>query len=199
MELLDQVALVTGAGSGIGRAAALGLAGKGAHLGLIDMEKAGMESLKEEIEKLGRKALTFKTDISKREETEETFKAALDTFGRIDILVNCAGIVSRTCVADMSEEIWDRTIDVNLKGVFLCCKAVLKPMMEQKRGRIVNFVSGRGVNGQKGNADYAASKGGVIAFTKSLALEVAPYGINVNGIAPGPTDTPMWRKGKEKE
>ena len=199
MELLDQVALITGAGSGIGRAVALGLAREGAHIGIIDIDEAGSEALKREIEETGRKALAFKTDVSNSQQVQETVKAALNAFGRTDILVNCAGIISRTLVEDMSEEIWDRTLDVNLKGTFLFCKEVLGPMREQKTGRIVNFASGRGIAGQMRGADYSASKGGVIAFTKSLALEVAEYGINVNAVAPGQTDTAMWRKGKSKE
>jgi NAD(P)-dependent dehydrogenase (short-subunit alcohol dehydrogenase family) len=102
-------------------------------------------------------------------------------------------------VKDMSEEVWDRTIDVNLKGIFLCCKAVIEPMMAQRGGKIINITSGRGVAGQFKAASYSASKGGVIGFTKSLALEVASFGINVNALAPGATDTDMWRDGKSNE
>lgn len=200
MKLLDKVALVTGASGGIGRAVALGLATEGAHIAINDIRmEAAAEELKKEIKKIGRRALKFKADVAKSEEVDEMVRTAIATFGKIDILVNCAGISTRTLVVDMSEEIWDRIIGTNMKGVFLCCKAVIKPMMEQKGGKIVNITSGRGVAGQIKGAHYSASKAGIIGFTKSLALEVAPYGINVNAIAPGATDTDMWREGKSKE
>jgi len=200
MKLLNKVALVTGGRGGIGRAVALGLAKEGADIVIIDIRMdAVAEELQKEIEGIGRKVLKVKADVSRSEEVAAMVKTALAAFGKIDILVNCAGIMPRLLVKDMSEEIWDRTIDVNLKGIFLCCKAVIEPMMAQQGGKIVNVTSGRGVAGQFKAASYSASKGGVIGFTKSLALEVASYGINVNALAPGATDTDMWRDGKSDE
>jgi len=200
MELVDKIALVTGASRGIGRAVAYALAKEGAHVVVNYLQsEAAAETLKEEIETLGRKALTVRADVARTEDVEQMVKAALDTFGRIDILVNNAGILPRILVTDMTDETWDRTLAVNLRGVFLCSRAVIRSMMEQKSGKIVSMTSGRGVAGQARGAHYSASKGGIIAFTKSLALEVAPYGINVNAVAPGPTNTDMWRAGGTKE
>lgn len=123
----------------------------------------------------------------------------LKTFGKIDFLVNNAGLLTRALVEEMGEEEWDLVIDTNLKGTFLCSQAVIKIMKEQKGGRIINITSGRGVGGMVKGAHYSASKAGMMGFTKSLSMELAPYGINVNGIAPGPIDTAHWRKGKSPE
>lgn len=200
MKLLDKIAVVTGAGRGIGRAAALGLAGEGAHVVInYNRSRVDADAVRQEIEKMGRKALPVRADVGKATEVDEMISQAMDTFGRIDILVNSAGINPRTPVMEMSEDLWDRTINTNLKGVFLCCRSVLTPMMQQKGGRIISMASGRGVTGQAHGAHYAASKGGIIGFTKSLALEVAGYGINVNAIAPGAMDTAMWRDSKSPE
>jgi len=200
LQLLNKAALVTGASRGIGRAAALVLAAEGADVAINFKEREkDAEALKKEIHLMGRRAFIIKADVSKKQEVEKMVSETLNTFGRIDVLVNSAGILPRSAVKDMPEEVWDRTIDTNLKGVFLCCQAVLKPMMEQKSGKIVNMTSGRGVAGQEKGAHYSASKGGIIGFTKSLALEMAPYGINVNAIAPGAMDTDMWRASKTED
>lgn len=200
MKLLGKVALVTGAGGGIGRALVIGLAEEGADIVINDVaSQAGLNDLSNRVEQVGRKSLTIRADISKANDVNDMVRTALSTFGKIDILVNCAGIMQKTLVADMTEEIWDRTIAVNLKGTFLCCKAVMASMMERKEGRIVNIASDRGISGSMRAAHYAASKGGVIAFTKSLAMELSPYEINVNAIAPGATDTTLWRQGWSKE
>jgi 3-oxoacyl-[acyl-carrier protein] reductase len=200
LELKDKVALITGSSRGLGRAIALGLAGEGANI-VIDYNKSkeAAEQVKREIDEMGRKTLMLKADVSIKDEVDMMVGTTLDTFGKIDILVNNAGILPKTLVVDMSEETWNRTINTNLKGVFLCSKAVIQPMMEKKSGKIINMTSGRGVVGQAYGAHYAATKGGIIAFTKSLALELASYGINVNAVAPGATDTDMWRGPKSKE
>ncbi len=196
--MLDKIALVTGASHGIGRAVSLGFAREGAHVVLCDYDEEGGEKVKKEIEKIGRKALYSKVDVTKGEEVERMVKTSLEAFRKIDILVNCVGIYPRMLVMDMNEEVWDRTIDTNLKGVFLCSKSVLAAMMVQKEGKIINLASYGAVVGRFKGAHYCASKAGIIAFTKSLALEVAPYGINVNAVAPGPTDTPLWRMGRSE-
>lgn len=200
VELKDKVALVTGSSRGLGRAMALGLAAEGANIVVnYNKSKASADQVTKTIEGMGQRVIQVKADVSKKDEVNAMVSTALETFGKIDILINNAGIFQRFLVADMSEEIWDATIDTNLKGIFLCSQAVIKSMMENKGGRIINMTSGRGVAGQFEGAHYSASKGGIIGFTKSLALEVSPYGINVNAIAPGATDTDMWRDSKTPE
>ena len=200
LQLKDKVALVTGSGRGLGRAMAMGLAIEGADIVInYNKSKEAAQQVKKEIEKIGRKALLIKADVSKKDEVKKMVATTLDTFGTIDILVNNAGILPKTLVADMSEESWDRTIDTNLKGVFLCSQAVIPIMMKKRSGKIISMTSGRGVAGQSQGAHYAASKGGIIAFTKSLAAELGPYEINVNAIAPGATNTDMWRGSKTQE
>jgi len=198
--LKGKVALVTGSSRGLGRAMALGLAAHGADIVVnYNKSKDAAGQVKKNIEAMGRKVIQVKADVSKKDEVAAMVATALDAFGKIDILINNAGIFQRMPVSDMSEDLWDRTIDTNLKGVFLCSQAVLKAMVANKGGRIINMTSGRGVAGQLKGAHYSASKGGIIAFTKSLALEVAAQGINVNAIAPGATDTDMWRDSKTPE
>ncbi len=185
MELLGKNALVTGASRGIGRAIATGLAREGANV-VINYynSEAAVEEVKKDIEKSGRTAIIVKADVSKKEDVEKMTQVSLDAFNRVDILVNCSGIYHRSFVADTSEEVWDRTIAINLKGTFLCCRSMIRSMIKQKSGKIVNITSGRGIAGAMGGAAYSASKAGIIGFTKSLALEVAPYKINVNAVAP---------------
>jgi len=198
--LKGKVALITGSSRGLGRAMALGLAAAGADIVVnYNEHKDAAEQVTKAIEAMGRKVIQVKADVSKKNEVDKMVATVLDTFGKIDILINNAGIFQRIAVADMNEEIWDRTIETNLKGVFLCSRAVIKSMQENKGGRIICMASGRGVTGQLEGAHYAASKGGIIAFVKSLAKEVAPDGINVNAIAPGATDTDMWRDSKTAE
>ena len=198
--LSGKVALVTGSSRGFGRAFALGLAGAGATV-VVNYKESQTAAAKvvAEIEAAGRKALMVQADVSVKQEVDRMVATSLDAFGRIDILVNNAGILPKASVVEMSEELWDRTLNTNLKGVFLCSQAVIPSMMKRKTGKIISMTSGRGVAGQAQGAHYAASKGGIIAFTKSLALELGPYGINVNAIAPGATDTDMWRGSKTKE
>jgi len=198
--LSGKVALVTGSSRGFGRAFALGLAGAGATV-VVNYKESQTAAAKvvAEIEAIGGKALMVQADVSVKQEVDRMVATSLDTFGRIDILVNNAGILPKASVVEMSEELWDRTLNTNLKGVFLCSQAVIPSMMKRKAGKIISMTSGRGVAGQAQGAHYAASKGGIIAFTKSLALELGPYEINVNAIAPGATDTDMWRDSKTKE
>ncbi len=194
MLLKDKVALVTGAAQGIGRAIALTLAGEGARVAVSDVNLEGVERIAKEIESLGRQALVSKADVSKAKEVNEMVGKILDKFGRIDILINNAGITADSLLVRMKEADWDKVIEINLKGAFICLKAVAKPMMKERSGRVVNMASVIGLIGNVGQANYAASKAGIIGLTKSSARELAPRGINVNAVAPGFIKTSMTEK-----
>lgn len=197
MLLKDKAGIITGANHGIGRALAIGLAREGAQIlaNYYEDEEAA-EAVLSEMRKAGGVAYKFRADVSKKAEVEAMVAFALKQFGKLDFLLNNAGLSTRTLVEDMSEEEWDLVIDTNLKGTFLCSQAVIKVMKKQRQGRIVSITSGTGVRGMVKGAHYAASKAGMTAFTKSLSMELAPYAINVNEMAPGPVDTAHWRRGK---
>lgn len=192
MMLEDKVALVTGASRGIGRAVALRLAGEGAAVAINYAGNAkAAEEVKAAIEAEGGKAILVQADVSNSESVDAMVKQVVDAFGGIDILVNNAGITRDGLLMRMKEEDWDAVLNTNLKGVFLCTKAVSKLMMKKRSGKIVNMASVVGVNGNAGQANYSAAKAGVIGFTKTMAKELAARGINVNAIAPGYIETDM--------
>jgi len=195
-DITGKVAIVTGAASGIGRAIALDLAESGAKVVIADKALDGAEEVAREIESAGGKAIAVETDVTDSKEVEQMVQQTIEGFGKIDILVNNAGIIGRSSVMDMKEDELDRTFEVNLKGVVLCSQAVARHMIEQRSGKIVNMgssLSSRAsvCNLSGGGADYCASKAAVQAFTRALAMELGPYGINVNAVAPGTTNTPM--------
>ncbi len=192
--LRDHVAIVTGAGQGIGRAVARTLAEQGAHLVVNDLDESNAESTAEELRSSVTTAFHFQADVTDPPGVQAMVDWTADTFGAVHILVNNAGILFPTSVMDIDEEEWDRVIDVNLKGAFLCSKAVLPHMREAGWGRIVNFSSTAGKNiSTVGGAHYTAAKAGVLGFTRHLAREVAPYNITVNAVCPGLIDTEMVR------
>ncbi|MGL5313933.1 MAG: 3-oxoacyl-[acyl-carrier-protein] reductase [Peptostreptococcaceae bacterium] len=194
INLNEKVAIVTGGSRGIGKEVAKKLASLGSNL-VINYTSKEEESLqtKAEIESLGVKCITIKCDVSKSEEVNAMVDAAINEFGKVDILVNNAGITKDNLLMRMKEEDFDKVIDVNLKGVFNCTKAVTKPMMKKKYGKIINIASVVGVIGNAGQANYCASKAGVIGFTKSTARELASRNININAVAPGFIDTDMTK------
>lgn len=193
-DLTGQVAIVTGARRGMGRTHALTLAKVGAKVVVSDISLEGCEKVVKEIEKDGGEALAVKCDVSKKGETDEMVKKTVKKWGRLDILVNNAGICQFKPFLDLTEEEWDRTININLKGYFLCAQAATKEMAKQKSGVIVNIASvamGQQGIGMPNIVHYCASKGGIVAMTEALAVELAPYNIRVNAISPGMIETPM--------
>ncbi|MBU0573071.1 MAG: 3-oxoacyl-[acyl-carrier-protein] reductase [Candidatus Margulisbacteria bacterium] len=192
--LKDKNAFVTGAAQGIGRAIAMGLAKEGANIVVsdINIELAGATA--DEIKKLGVKAVAVRTNVAELCEVEESVRAAVSELGKIDIFVNNAGITKDSLLIRMKPEEWDAVINVNLKGVFNCSKAIVPLMMKQRSGKIVNIASIVGEMGNAGQLNYSASKAGVIGMTKTLARELAGRNIMVNAVAPGFIDTEMTKK-----
>lgn len=192
MELAGKNALVTGGSRGIGKAIALELAKQGANVAInYSNNKELAEEVVREIQKYNVKSIAVKADVSKEEEVNNMIKSIKEIFGSIDILVNNAGITKDTLLLRMKIEDWQKVIDINLKGTFLCTKAVIRDMMRQKYGKIVNIASVVGITGNAGQANYSASKAGIIGFTKSVAKELAVKNININAIAPGFIQTDM--------
>ena len=193
-ELKDKVALVTGARRGMGKTHALALAQQGAKVAVTDIDANECLPVVEEIKSKGGEAVCFKMDVSNAAEVNQVFDEVIKQFGRLDILVNNAGIYQPKPASEITEEDWNKMIDIDLKGVFLCAQRAAKEMAKNKWGRIINIASiasgGVGV-GISGGAHYTAAKGGVIGLTETLAVEWAPLGINVNAIGPGAIDTPM--------
>jgi len=189
--LTGKTAIITGGGRGIGREIALKLAENGANIVIFDLDEDGLNQTRSILEKSNRKLLTIKGDVSKLEDAEKTVKETIKEFGKIDILINNAGITRDNLLMRMPEKDWDTVINVNLKGVFNFSKSVIRYMLKQKSGKIVNISSIAGIMGNAGQANYSASKAGIIGFTKSMAKEVASRGICVNAIAPGYIETEM--------
>ena len=193
-ELTDKVALVTGARRGMGKAHALALARQGAKVVVTDISEEDCRPVVDEIEAEGGDAICFKLDVSQKKEVDEVVANAVKHYGRLDILVNNAGIYFPKPALELTEEEWDKMLDINLKGQFLCAQAAAKEMEKNKWGRIINIASvasGQVGVGIAGGAHYTASKGGIIGMTETMAIEFAPLGILVNVIGPGAIDTPM--------
>ena len=198
MDLEGKVALVTGGAQGIGKVTALHLASKGADVAVSDINTEGALKTAEEIEGLGRRGIALEGDVSNPADAEVIVAKTVERLGGIDILVNNAGITRDKLLLRMTEEDWDAVLNVNLKGTFNCTKEAVKYMVKHKSGRVVNIASVVGEMGNAGQANYAASKAGIIGLTKSVAREYAQRGINVNAIAPGYIETPMTEALSEK-
>lgn len=193
MELDGKVALITGGAQGIGRVISEELAGQGAHVVLGDVNLEGAEKTAAEIKQSGAKASAVRIDVSSAADVQSVFDSIIKEYKPVDIVVNNAGITRDGLLVRMKEADWDLVMDINLKGSFLCSQQAAKQMMKQKSGAIVNIASIVGIMGNFGQANYSASKAGLIGFTKTLAREVAPRGIRANAIAPGFIDTEMTR------
>ena len=195
LRLENQVAIVTGGSRGIGKAVVELFSQLGAHAVVnYASDATAAEAVVETVKGNGRQAIAFKADVSKSAEAHRLIQATLEQFKRIDILVCSAGIWEGEAIESMTDEMWDTTIDVNLKGTWSVCKAVAPAMKQQSGGKIVIVSSTAGQRGEAGYSNYAASKGGQIAFVKSLAVELAPWKINVNAVAPGWVDTDMTKE-----
>lgn len=194
MILKDKNVVITGSARGIGKAIAIAMAKEGANIVISDINLEQAQETANEIKGLGVNSIALQLNVSAFSEAESFFEEAVKQMGQIDILVNNAGITRDTLIMRMTEADWDLVLSINLKGVFNCTKAALKTMLKQRSGKIVNIASVVGVVGNAGQANYAASKGGVIALTKTTAREVASRGINVNAIAPGFIATDMTEK-----
>ncbi len=188
----SKVAIITGSSRGIGKAAALALAEQGSKI-VVNYARSGdaADAVVAEIEGMGGEAIALQADVSKADQVDAMVKATMDKFGRIDVLVNNAGITRDTLLLRMKPEDWQAVIDLNLTGVFLCTRAVSKIMLKQRSGRIINISSVAGLMGNPGQANYSAAKAGVIGFTKTIAKELAPRGITANVVAPGFIATDM--------
>ncbi len=191
--LQHKCAVITGAARGIGRTIALKFAREGCDVVISDVNLEGATAVTEEIKGLGRRSLTVQSDVSKPEDAADLVRQTVEAFGHIDILVNNAGITRDSLLMRMNESQWDSVIAVNLKGTFNCIQAATRPMMKQRAGRIINMASVVGVMGNAGQANYAASKAGIIGLTKSVAKEFAPRNITVNAVAPGYIETEMTK------
>lgn len=184
MMLQDKICLITGGARGIGKATALTFAKAGADVIVVDKRRAENELVADEVRRLGRRALSIVADVSKPEEVKRLVQASLREFGRIDVFVNNAGIWRPIPIMDISLEVWDEYMNVNLQGVFLCTQEILRHMIQRKEGKIINIASGAGLRGSSTNAAYSASKAGVIAFSQAVADEVRDFGIKINVICP---------------
>jgi len=199
MRLKDKVAVITGAGAGIGQATALLFAKEGAKVVLADLDpKAGKEAL-DQIKKDGGQGIFLQVDVAKGNDVRKMVQETIKNYGKIDILVNNAGIYTKGDVVSTSEEDWDRILNVNLRGVYLCCKYAIPEMIKKGGGAIVNIASEAGLVGIKNQVAYNVSKAALIMLTKSMAVDFAPQNIRVNNVCPGTTETPLVRAAIEKE
>jgi NAD(P)-dependent dehydrogenase (short-subunit alcohol dehydrogenase family) len=200
MDLKDKVAIITGARRGMGKSHALVLAKVGAKVVVSDISEEDCQGVVKEIEKNGGEALAVKCDVTKKEEVNNLVKKTIERFGKVDILINNAGICQFKPFLELTDEEWDRTLNINLRGYFLCAQAAAKEMIKKKSGVIVNIASvamGQVGKGMAQIVHYCASKGGIVAMTEALAVELAPYNIRVNAISPGAIETPMAEATKQ--
>jgi 3-oxoacyl-[acyl-carrier protein] reductase len=199
MRLQGKVAVVTGGAQGIGRAIALGLGREGAKVAIADLQADKAKSVAAELQALGTEALAVEVNVASESSVKQLASETFSRFGRVDVLVNDAGIYLKAPVVEITEENWDRTINVNLGGNFFCCRAFIPSMRKQKSGRIISVASGIAHYGAKEFAPYAASKAAIIGFVKSLAREVGHDGITVNALCPGAANTAMPRTHRSEE
>ncbi len=200
MGMLDgKKGIVTGGGSGLGRANSLGLAAQGAEIAVADLNLETAQKTVRDVEAAGGRGIAIQADVSQGSDVQSLVDKAVQAMGSLDLLVNCAGILPKTPLVDMSEEEWRRVMDINMTSMFFTCRAAARQMIAQGGGgKMVNFASGRGVSGMENASHYSASKGGIIAFTAAIGMELGHHGINVNAVCPGAADTPMMRSATDE-
>jgi len=191
MRLTDRVAVITGGANGIGEAYVVGMAKEGARVVSVDVDQKAGERVIQEIKKAGGEGIFIRTDVSRKEDVEKMVAETIKKYGKLDIIVNNAGILFTAPVEETTEEMWDKLFAVNVKGLFFCAQAAAKEMKKQKKGKIINIASIAAIGGQAGLCAYSATKGAVLPITRVFALELASYNIQVNAILPGTTDTGM--------
>jgi 3-oxoacyl-[acyl-carrier protein] reductase len=199
MRLPNKVAVITGGAQGIGRAIAFGMGREGAQVVVADLQGEKAKTVAEEVRMLGTDAIAVEVNVASEPSVKKLADQTFERFGRVDILINDAGVYLKSPVVSKSEEEWDRTLDVNLGGNFLCARAFVPAMRKQKSGRIISIASSIAHSGAREFADYAASKAGIIGFVKALARELGPDGITVNAICPGSANTDMPRRHRSEE
>lgn len=185
----SRVAIVTGAGSGIGRSISISLAQKNVCVAAVD---CNLKGARKTVREIGRNSIAVETDVSSSRRVDQMVETVMKAYGRIDILVNNAGVFVTRSLLETTELDWDRTLDINLKGVFLCTRRIAPQMIKQGKGKIVNIASVVGERGLPNMCAYSASKGGILALTRQLAVELSPFNINVNAISPGVIETPIY-------
>lgn len=191
MRLAKRVAIITGASQGIGAVTAQKFVDEGAYVALNDLDIQGAQQLVETFKGVGSQAIAIKADVTNRSQVQQMVQKVIDEFGRIDILVNNAGALRDRPLVDMTEQDWNLVVDVSLKGSFFCSQAVAPYMMKQRYGKIVNMSSGSAYGSVNGQANYASAKAGILGLTRTLAMELGPYNINVNAVAPGTIEIGM--------
>lgn len=199
MKLSDQVAIIVGGASGMGAATALRFAAEGARVVIADVDEKKLDEVEAKISRAGDAVLTVPTDVTREEQVQKLVQTVLDSFGKIDVLVNTVGTFGFSKTEELSLDEWRRILDINLTGIFLCCREVGKVMIRQKRGKIVNVASTAGLSAVPYSAHYTASKHGVVGLTKELGVEWGKHGVHVNCICPGATATPMLLESTSEE